>query len=239
VPIDKPATLLNIGTTGVTTDAQTQLDTAILHWKDNNVTAVFLTGDEAASKQFVEKIRTEMPNVMLVTDVNNVRDRPRGEDAGRTQPVQGIISTSGPTSDEYDASENWKYCAGIYKAQTGKDAPSASDVIKTPDGKNTLDVHASISDPCQLLSVIKQIGDKVGKPLNVTNWLAAVNNFGPIVNRGGGEFASLHQGKYDIDDTFRLVAFDSNEGKGGDWKALTPSPRTPEVRHLSASAGCP
>jgi hypothetical protein len=37
-----------------------------------------------------------------------------------------------------------------------------------------------------------------------------------------GKWASLHTGKYDSNDTFALVAFDSDAGTTGDWKALTP-----------------
>ena len=36
------------------------------------------------------------------------------------------------------------------------------------------------------------------------------------------QYASLHTGKYDADDTFRLVAFDPTAGTHGDWRGLTP-----------------
>jgi hypothetical protein len=35
-------------------------------------------------------------------------------------------------------------------------------------------------------------------------------------------YASLGKGKYDADDTFRLVAFDPKVGDKGDWRGLTP-----------------
>ena len=47
-----------------------------------------------------------------------------------------------------------------------------------------------------------------------------MNSFGPIVNRGGGPYASLRQGKYDDDDTFQLQQFDSTLPPNGNWKAL-------------------
>ena len=63
--------------------------------------------------------------------------------------------------------------------------------------------------------------DKVGKPLNITNWTNAVNNLGSFNAPGNGQFASLKTGKYDMDDTFRLVQFDSSIGTTGDYKSLT------------------
>ena len=37
------------------------------------------------------------------------------------------------------------------------------------------------------------------------------------------DFASLHAGKYDADDTYGLVAFDPSIKPNGDWKHLTPA----------------
>jgi hypothetical protein len=34
-------------------------------------------------------------------------------------------------------------------------------------------------------------------------------------------YASIHSGKYDADDGFRLAVFDSTVGSKGDFKALT------------------
>ena len=214
--------LLAIGSTGDTTAAQSQLDSFIEKWKSEGVNAIWLTSDEATSKQFVEKIKKQMPDVQLITDATTARQYGREEKASgaNPNPYDGIISTSGPLPSEYATSENWKYCADIYKAQTGKTAPGPTDVVKTPDGK-TLDTYGGINDACQILSLIKQIFDRNGQYLNVTNYVNTVDNYGTIVNRGGGQYASLHTGKYDIDDTFRLVAFDSTINPGGDWKALT------------------
>ena len=38
----------------------------------------------------------------------------------------------------------------------------------------------------------------------------------------GSVYASLHTGKYDADDGFRLVTFDSTIPPQGDWKGLSP-----------------
>ena len=41
-------------------------------------------------------------------------------------------------------------------------------------------------------------------------------------DRGSGDFASLHQGKYSTDDNWRLQAFDSTIPPDGNWKPVTP-----------------
>ena len=205
-----------------TTTAQAQLDSFIERWKGEGVNAIWVTGTQVASKQFIEKLKAQMPDVQLITDIGEVAGYGRDEktDGKKPNPYQGIISAGGPSDKEYNASENWKRCADTYKAQTGKTAPDASTVIPLPDG-HTDDTYRSINDACQMLGLFAQIATKAGPNLNVDTWANAVNTFGPIVDPGGGQFASLHQGKYDIEDTFRLEEFDENASKQGDWKPLT------------------
>jgi hypothetical protein len=66
------------------------------------------------------------------------------------------------------------------------------------------------------------IAAKVGKYLDVPNWVHTVDTFGAIRNMGGGQYASLKSGKYDVSDTFRLEAFGSSLGAKGNWKPITP-----------------
>ena len=72
--------------------------------------------------------------------------------------------------------------------------------------------------------MFETIAKKVGPDLNNANWTTTVDNFGPITITST-DFASLHAGKYDADDTFRLVAFDPTIGDAGDWKQVTPIER--------------
>jgi hypothetical protein len=217
------------GTTGIlnisgadTTAAQSQLDSFIERWKDEGITALYMTGDQVTHKQFIEKIKNALPDLLLVTDTGGVLSYAQQEvQAGKSpNPYEGYISVGGPTGEEYEASENWKYCADIYKKRTGKDAPGPNDVVPGPDGK-TLDTYGSINDACQLTTLFDTIGDKVGQYLNNDNWTNVVNSFGAITDPGGGQYASLHEGKYDIQDTFRLRAFDSTIPPQGDNKPLT------------------
>ena len=66
------------------------------------------------------------------------------------------------------------------------------------------------------------IAKKVGKNLNNTNWTNTVNTIG-AVKVMNTDFASLHAGKYDADDTYGLVAFDPTIEPNGEWKHLTPT----------------
>jgi ABC-type branched-subunit amino acid transport system substrate-binding protein len=206
-----------------TSAAQTQLTSFIERWKSEHVDTLFVSGTEVASQQFIEKVRGQMPNVALITDITDVLGYGKQEyQKGRhPNPYEGIVSAGGPNGKEYDASDNWKYCAQVYQAGTGLVAPNTQQVIPGPNGK-TLDTNGSINDACQLVTMFSDIATRVGADLNATNWQHTVDNFGPIRNMGGGPYASLHAGKYDIDDTFRLEKYDSSIPPQGDWSPLTP-----------------
>jgi hypothetical protein len=164
-----------------------------------------------------------MPNVTLISDITDGLTYGQEEKkAGRNpDPYEGIISANGPTAHEYDQSANWAQCAAIYKQETGKDAPNAEAIIPIADGK-TLDTYGSFNDACQLVTMFHDIAAKVGKYLNVNNWVHTADTYGPIRNLGGGIYASLRTGKYDVSDTFRLEEFDSSIGAKGNWKPITP-----------------
>jgi ABC-type branched-subunit amino acid transport system substrate-binding protein len=215
--------ILNI-TGADTAAAQAQLDSFIERWKSEHVNALFVTGGQVSSQQFVEKVRARMPNVTLITDNTDVLFFGQAEQtAGRTpNPYEGVITAGGPSAHEYVQSANWKYCQNIYQQKTGKLPPNAeTNEPKGPDGK-TQDLYGSVSNACQDLTLLQQIGDKVGKDLNADTWATAVNSYGPIRDVGGGQFASLRTGKYDTNDTYRLETFDSSLPPHGQWRPATP-----------------
>jgi hypothetical protein len=139
----------------------------------------------------------------------------------RPNPYEGILTAGGLSSKEYDQSTNWKYCAAIYRAQTGKVAPDAEHTIKLPNGKID-DTNGTINDACQTLTMFHDIAERVGTYLNDTNWVYAVDHFGPIANRGSGPYSSLHTGKYTADDNWRLQKYDSSLGTTGLFTPVTP-----------------
>jgi len=215
--------ILSVGTTGDTTQAQAQLDSFIEKWKTEHVNALWLSGDLASTKQFVEKIKAALPNLLLMADNTDVLNQAQQiqQSGVRPNPYEGILTAGGLTPKEYDQSTNWKYCAAIYQAQTHKVAPDAEHTIKTPAGKIN-DINGTINDACQTLTMFHDIAQRVGTYLNDTNWVNTVDHFGPITNRGSGPYSSLHTGKYSADDNWRLQAYDSSLGNTGLWKAVTP-----------------
>ncbi len=219
-------------TSADTSAAQSQLDSFIERWKSEHVDAIFVSGPQVASQQFMEKLRSGMPDVMLITDATATDVLGYGQQeqkAGRKpNPYEGMITVGGPTSKEYDDSANWQYCASIYQQQTGMVAPNAEAVVPGPNGK-TLDTNGSINDACQAVSMLRDILTRVGPDLNNTNWVRTVDNYGPIVDRGGGQYASLHSGKYDIEDTFRLEEFNSSLSPNGQWQPITPVQDVPGI----------
>ena len=227
IPMGSTA-ILNI-TGSDTTAAQSQLDSFIERWKSEHVTALFVSGAQVSSQQFIEKVKAGMPNVQLVTDNTDTLGFGQQENqAGRKpNPYEGILTSVGPTGPEYTASANWKYCASVYQQRTGKVPPNVETVQpKGPDGK-TQDLYGVISDSCQLLTLLQEIGNKVGKNLNAETWANTVNSYGAIRDVGGGQFNSIHTGKYDDFDTFRLAAFDSSLPPNGNWRAMTPLQNIP------------
>ncbi|HEY7439383.1 MAG TPA: ABC transporter substrate-binding protein [Acidimicrobiia bacterium] len=222
VPLGSTAVLSITGTD--TTAAQAQLDSFIERWKSEHVNAIFLSGDEVSSKAFVEKIRKEMPKVTLISD--NTDERSAGQEETRAglkpNPYEGLLAAGGPTTQEYLSGPNWQYCKNIYKKETGKAAPDGPAADPKASGGKTLAVYESINDTCQMVSMFHDIVARIGKDVTVANWVKTVNSFGEIANRGGGQYASINQGKYDVDDSQRLEQFDSSLPGGGDWKALTP-----------------
>jgi hypothetical protein len=215
--------VLDVGTTGDTTAAQAQLDSFIERWKTEHVNALFLSGDLASTKQFVVKVKQAFPNMLLMADNGDVGQQAAQEQqAGvKPNPYEGIITAGGLSPKEYDDSANWKYCAAIYQAATGKVAPNDEHSIKLPNGKIN-DVNGTINDACQVVTMFHDIAQRVGLYLNDTNWMNTVNTFGPIENRGSGPYSSLRYGKYAADDNWRMEAYDSSLGNTGLSKPVTP-----------------
>ena len=215
--------ILSVDPKGDTTAAQSQLDSFMEKWKTEGVNALFLSGNLASTKQFVAKVKAKFPDMLLMSDNTDVLSQAQQEQQSgvKPNPYEGILTAGGLSPQEYTASDNWKYCAAIYKKATGKVAPDATQTIKTKDGKID-DTYGTINDACQTLTMFRDIGTKVGKYLNNPNWINTVNTFGPIENRGSGPYSSLHTGKYSADDNWRLQSYDSSLGDTGLWKAETP-----------------
>jgi len=119
--------------------------------------------------------------------------------------------------------------SGLWKTYVGLDWPA----LTIPEADGGIGYTA-----VELIIVLEELG-YVADP---TPFLATTTQYVPLVREcapadsarpallgaviGGGTgaaaFASVHTGKYDADDGFRLVAFDSTTGSKGDFKPVTP-----------------
>jgi ABC-type branched-subunit amino acid transport system substrate-binding protein len=206
-----------------TTAAHSQLSSFIEKWKSEGVNALFVTSEDAVAKQFVEQVVKGLPQgLILMTDVGDASFQAQDEVKAKANPnpYEGMYYAGGYSAHDYDLSDNWKYCSDIYKAQTGKEPPNAEAQINIKvDGKEKRDdTYGNVNDACEQVSLFAQIVQRMGAYPNADNWIATVNTMGKVIDRGGGPYASLHTGKYDMGDTFVLQQFSSTEPPQGNWK---------------------
>jgi hypothetical protein len=212
-----------------TTVAATQLDSFLERWKSDGTNALILVGAEVSSKQFVEKIKHAIPDMVLVADTTAVLDAGRDEQKAHISPnpYDGIITAEGQTGIEHMTTPHFAFCRDIWEKATGRKVPSPNVIVRLPNGKQN-DIYAEVENGCLFTNFFAAIARRVGPYLDNANWTHAVDNFGPVDDTST-LFASLHQGKYDADDTYGLVAYDPAVGEAGDWKHVTP------VRNVSGS----
>jgi len=161
--------------------------------------------------------------MQLVADTTSVEEGGQDDVKAHIEPnpYDGIITAEGRIRLEHSKTPHFKYCNDIYKAATGKDLPLPNVVVKLANGKQN-NIYGNAEDACSFLTMFQDIADRIGKNLNDTNWVNTVNNFGSIQVMNT-DWASLHTGKYDADDTYGLVAFDPKIPPIGEWKHITPT----------------
>jgi hypothetical protein len=205
-----------------TTAAQSQLDSFIERWKTQHVDALILAGSAVESKAFVEKVRAAFPSITIVADSTGILTFGQDEQKAHVDPnpYTGMITAEGRTGLQHTKTAHFKMCTAIFEKKTGILVPLPTKVIKLRDGRQNA-IYTESEDACALVTMFKLIATRVGKNLNNANWIAAVDHFGTI-DIPSTDFASLHAGKYDADDTYGLVSYDPTIGDAGDWKQLTP-----------------
>jgi hypothetical protein len=217
------------GTTGIitvtssdTTAAQAQVEGFIQKWKTEGVNALVLSGDAAYTQPFVDQVKAALPHLLLVSDSTDVLTGGQAEVMAHKVPnsYTGVITAEGLTGLEHTQTDHFKECKATFEAHTHVTVPSPNAVILLPDGRKN-NIYGAEEDACVFVYMFDTIATKVGADLNNANWTTVVNNFGPIDIRSTN-FASLHTGKYDADDTYGLVEFDPTIPTNGDWKHLTP-----------------
>ena len=111
-------------------------------------------------------------------------------------------------------------CRDIWQNATGRKVPSPNVVIKLPNGKQN-DIYTEVEDACLFTRFFQTIATRVGPYLNNTNWVHAVDNFGPIDDMST-LYASLGKGKYDADDTYGLGRVRPDDPRRRRLEAVTP-----------------
>ncbi len=113
-----------------------------------------------------------------------------------------------------------QHCVDIYEKATGTTVPGPDERKVSSSGKQ-INTDQAVTDACGDLVMFKTIAEKVGPKLTTKNWQKTVNSFGKI-GLPPDQYASLCKGKYDAQDDFQLIAYDSSIGSSGDWKTLSP-----------------
>jgi ABC-type branched-subunit amino acid transport system substrate-binding protein len=216
--------VLNVSGTD-TTAAQSQLDSFTEKWKSEGVDTFVLVGQVVVAKTYVSILKDAFPKATLISDQTPTA-LSGGQDAVSAKldpnPYQGMISAEGQSEQARFETPVMQSCVKTYEKATGTKVVAPKDVKPDADGKRT-EIYASVEDACGDVLFFKTIAEKAGKQLNNASWTKAVDTMGAIDDQLVlGKFASLHTGKYDANDTFGLVSFDSTSGVTGDWKAVTP-----------------
>ena len=216
--------ILNITGTD-TTAAQAQVDSFIEKWKTEGVNMVFLAGNLVSAKQFAESIKAGLPKATLVTDTDTALDQARASrtPASSPNPYEGMISGTGLTQSRAVGEQEPDPAAVRRHLREGdrrQPCPVPTSARRRTHGKQ-INTDQAVTDACGDLMMFKAIAEKVGPNLTTKNWQKTVDSFGTI-DLPPNQFSSLCKGKYDAEDSFRLIAYDSSLGSSGDWKTLTP-----------------
>ena len=215
-----PAVVTIIGSD--TSAAQSQLDSFIEKWKGEGVDAVWLAGTNVSGAQYVEKIKTQMPNVLLLADSFAPASQAAQDETAtgrKPDPYDGMLSATGMTDSEDWQSPRLQQCVKTYEAATGQAVVGPDQLKPGPDGIR-VEVWSGVQDICNELSLFEQIAKRAGPDLTNDTWRQAADTIGEV--QLIDPYASVHAGKYDADDSFRLVVFDSTYGPKGGFKPLTP-----------------
>ena len=198
-----------------TAAAQAQLDSFIEKWKTEKVNVLFMGGLLVSAKQFVEKIRAAIPDMLLITDDSSVGGQAQDEvRAGKTpNPYEGMLTLFSYSDVEQFNLPGIQKCVKAYEAATGETVVSPDKLQPGPDGKRA-EVYVGIMDRCGELAILKAGAEKAGPELTNDSWVAAINSLGTF-SMPTTEIASLSEGKYDAEDGFRLGKWDSSLGVDG------------------------
>ena len=220
-----------------TAAAQAQLDAYVERWRTEKIDALIMVGEKVAAKQFVEKIKASLPDLLLIADSGTSVETAATDEtaAGRDpNPYEGALAIGGlnSTDGEQIKDPGMQRCIKIWES-AHPELKAIDPMLRKPgsDGKR-LETYEAVQDACTQFEVFRQIAERAGSNLTNATWQHAVDTYGPI-KLPATAYSSFAKGKYDADDGFRLREWDSTIGETGGWKNLTEIYNTAE----DASAG--
>jgi len=205
------------------TAAQGQLDGFLERWKEEGVDTVFMSGLTASAKQWVEKVKAELPDALLISDSPSVVQQ--GQDLVEAgvdpNPYTGTI-----TADTQSREERWaepgpllQACIDAYEERTGETVLGPAEAEVDENGK-TIELYVALEDFCDELYLLKLIAEAAGADLTNETWTEAVHGLGRF-EMPTAALASLCEGKYSAPDQYALKEFDPTIGGRGDWSPIS------------------
>ena len=193
-----------------TTAAQTQLDSFIERWKTEHVEhADPRRRRRRRRSSSSRRSKAAIPDMQL-----DRRHAPTCSAAARTSrrrtstpnPYDGIITAEGRIGARALARPpHYTYCKTIYEKQTGITIPLPNVVVKLPNGKQN-DIYGNAEDACSFVTMFsddRRAGRQEPEQRELDRDGRTTSARSTVMNT---DYASLHAGKYDADDTYGLVA---------------------------------
>ena len=131
-----------------TTAAQSQLDSFIERWKEEKVNVLILAGAAASSKQFIDKVKAEIPDMLLVADTTSVEQG--GQDDVKDHRPESLCRhhhRRRPDRPRTLEDRNYRYCKTIFEKQTGIKIPLPNVIVKLPNGVQN-NIYGNAEDAC-------------------------------------------------------------------------------------------
>ena len=172
--------------------------------------ALILVGAAASSKQFINKVKAAIPDMQLVADTTSVESG--GQDDVKAHidpnPYDGIITAEGRIGLEHSQDPELHVLQRhLQGARRASDLPLPNVVVKLAERQAEQHLRQRRGRLLVRDDVPGHRDAGRQEPERRELGRRRSNNFGSIQVMNT-DWASLHAGKYDADDTYGLVQFD-------------------------------
>ena len=202
--------------------------------------ALILVGAAASSKQFINKVKSRDPRHAARRRHDERRDRRPGrrEGARRAEPLRRDHHRRRPDrARALEDARTSRTATTSTRRRPGSAIPLPNVVVKLAERQ--AEQHLRQRRGRVLVRDDVPATSRRGSARTSTTRTGSttVNNFGSIQVMNT-DYASLHTGKYDADDTYGLVAVRPDASSPiGDWKHLTPDRGRQRLRARPSSTG--